>query len=229
MLMRVERRVGAAICVFLSVAGAVTLPRPARGSDGRPAGKIGDPEVDGGSSQSKGVRVGALGGVGFPRPLAVEAIVGFERMLAIGAEYSFLPPSTIGGVDLNFHAVSGDARIFPFGGPFFIGFRGGLQSLGGSMTATIASFGTLTETMTVDTWFINPRIGALFMWNSWLAVGFEAGVQIPLSTSTSSTLPSNLPSDPRITTARGTLNGITDTLGSSVIPTLDLLRIGLVL
>jgi hypothetical protein len=176
-----------------------------------------------------GARIGLLGGIGLPRPLALEAIVGIDRTVAIGGEYSFLPRSTIGGVDTTFWALAGDARIFPFRGPFFLGFRGGHQRLGGEVTETIGSFGTFNGSMTVDTWFINPRIGVLFMWDSALAVGIDAGVQIPLSSSRSTSLPAGLPNDPRVTNVTDALTSVGDTLGSSVLPTFDVLRLGLVL
>ena len=97
------------------------------------------------------------------------------------------------------------------------------------MTASLGSFGTVTDTLTVDTWFINPRVGALWMWDSSLAVGIEAGLQIPLSSSISNSLPENLPNDPRVTNATGKLFAVGDTLGNSTLPTIDLLKIGLVL
>ena len=106
---------------------------------------------------------------------------------------------------------------------------GSRERFDASMTASLGMLGSVSETLTVDTWFINPRIGALWIWDSWLAVGIEAGLQIPLSSSVSSTLPPNLPSDPRITRATNTLTAVTDALGTNVLPTVDLLRIGLVL
>jgi hypothetical protein len=228
--MRVERRV----CVELWVASAVLLvslaAKPANAADTRPARRATSAEADEGPTQKgRGVRVGALAGVGFPRPLTIEGVIGVERALAVGAEYGFMPESTIGGIDMTLWSLAGDARIFPFRGPFFVGLRGGHQRFGASATASLGSYGSVSETLTVDTWFVNPRIGALWMWDSWLAVGIEAGVQIPLSSSVSSSLPPNLPDDPRITNARQTLTRVTDALGSTALPTIDLLRIGLVL
>jgi hypothetical protein len=187
-------------------------------------------EVDEGPSREGGpLRVAALGGISFPRPFVLEGLVGVERTFAMGAEYSFLPQSTIGGVDMTFWALTADARLFPFGGPFFIGLRGGHQHLSGSLTSSLGPIGTVTGTMSVDTWIVNPRVGLLWMWNSWLAVGVEAGVQIPLSSDTSTSLPANLPSDPRVTNVVDRLSRVTDALGASTLPTLDLLRLGLVL
>ena len=227
--MRVEGRVCVGVCLLCVVAAIDTAAWPASGAAKGAPGQA-NAEVDEGRSKSgDGFRVGALGGVGFPHPLTIEGVIGVERALAVGAEYGFLPQSTIGGVDMKLWSLAGDARIFPFRGPFFLGVRGGHQRFSAAMSASLRTFGTVTDTMTVDTWFINPRIGALWMWDSWLAVGIEAGLQIPLSSNVSNSLPENLPSDPRVTTATSKLNNLADTVGNSVLPTIDLLRIGFVL
>jgi len=167
-------------------------------------------------------RVGVLGGLGFPRPLAIEGLVGIANTVAVGAEYSFLPNTTINGVDTTFWALAADARIFPFGGGFFIGARAGHQHLDGMTTVTVAPFGSATGALAVDTWFLNPRVGFLWMWHSGLALGIDAGVQLPLASTTTTTLPAGLTIDPRVTR-------VADTLGRSAIPTIDLLRLGIVL
>jgi len=218
------------VCILLAATGIVVWSDLARGAEVR--GNRWSPDAEGERalppSDSK-LRFGALAGIGLPRPLTFEALVGVDRRLAIGAEYSFLPKSTIGGVDTSLWAIAGDARIFLFGGPFFMGFRGGRQQLGGSMTATVGSFGTVTESMTVDTWFINPRIGLLWMWDSSFALGIEAGLQIPVSWEVSSTIPAGLPNDARVRDAADKLTSSLETLGTSVLPSIDLLRIGFVL
>jgi len=218
------------VCILLAASALVVWGDPARGAEIPGNGQSAYTEADRASSPSEGrFRVGALAGLGLPRPLTFEALIGVDRRLAIGAEYSFLPRSTIGGVDTSLWAIAGDARIFLFGGPFFMGFRGGHQQLGGSMTATVGTFGTVTESMTVDTWFINPRIGLLWMWDSSFALGIEAGLQIPVSWESSSTMPAGLPNDARVKDAADKLAGALDTLGTSVLPSIDLLRIGFVL
>src|SRR5215831_15152135 len=134
------------------------------------------------------IGIGALAGIGFPRPLSIEGIARFDRTLAIGAEYSMMPKLTISGVDTTLWALAASARVFPFKGPFFIGMRAGRQHLDASATITIPQLGALPESYAIDTWFINPRIGFLWTWNP-IAFGVDAGVQIPLTSSTSSTLP----------------------------------------
>jgi hypothetical protein len=220
------------VCGWILLAAAALVLRSDPASAAEVPGNRWGVNTEAGQARSPSdsrLRVGALAGVGLPRPLTFEALVGVDRTLAIGGEYSFLPRSTIGGVDTSFWAIAGDARIFPFGGPFFVGFRGGHQQLGGSTTATVGTFGVVTESMTVDTWFINPRIGLLWMWDSWFALGMEAGLQIPLTWEFSSSIPSGSPNDARMKDAAGTLTSALDTLGTSVLPTIDLLRIGFIL
>jgi hypothetical protein len=164
------------------------------------------------------VGIGAMGGVGFPRPLSIEALVRIERTVAFGAEYSLLPKMTISGVDARVWAVAADARIFPFRGAFFVGIRGGVQHASASTTLTAQGL-SIGEQLDVQTTFINPRIGFLWGKAPGLTVGVEAGIQIPLSSSVTSSLPSQVLATQGLTT-------VTDTLGKSALPTLDLLRIG---
>ena len=55
-----------------------------------------------------------------------------------------------------------------------------------------------------------------------LAIGIDAGVQIPLLTTSSSTLPAGVSAPSGVT-------DITRLLGQGVLPTVDLLRIGVVM
>ena len=169
------------------------------------------------------VHVGVLGGLGFPRPFAVEALLEIDRTVALGVEYSALPTTRIEGVDLSMHAVTGDVRIFPLpGGPFFFGARFGKQQLDGAASVTVAPYGTFDGSMAVQTWFIDPRIGLLWTFRSGITVGMNVGVQIPLSHVTTSSVPAGL-------TVPTQATAIADTLGAHVIPTVTLLQLGVVL
>jgi hypothetical protein len=166
------------------------------------------------------LRIGVIGGMGFPRPLAVEAISEISGYVALGIEYGALPPITVDGVSAGLWSVSADLRVFPFRGAFFLGLRVGRQHVGATTSITVGSFGNATEVLALDSWFLNPRAG--FLWTMWggLTLGIEAGLQVPVSPAIASSLPLAL--DP---SAQRTI----EALGSSVIPTVDLLRVGLVL
>ena len=167
------------------------------------------------SSEPSGgpIALGAIAGVGFPRPLTVEAIMVLGRAVGLGAEYSILPPINVSIVQVSMQAIAGDFRIFPFRSPVFFGVKGGLQRLDGGM-----SMNGFSQSMLAETWFVTPRIGALFSWRPGLAVGMEAGVQFPVATTT------QMPS-----LATDEIKKLTDALASTALPTVDLLRIGLML
>jgi len=93
------------------------------------------------------VRIGPIVGMGFPRPLAVEALVKIDRRFALGAEYSFAPEMTFANVDTRFRAVAADLRWFPWKGGFFLGVRAGRQWLDARTTISAGTFGSTTETM----------------------------------------------------------------------------------
>jgi hypothetical protein len=167
------------------------------------------------------VRAGVLGGVGFPRPLAVEGVLELGRLFMLGGEYSALPTTTISGAQTSMWAIAGDARVFPMRNGFFIGLRVGRQHLDESASITVTGVGAFSATNSADTTFINPRLGFLWSFGP-VALGMDAGVQIPLSTSTSNTLPPGV-------TLPSSVTDVTHALSSQLIPTIDLLRLGVVL
>lgn len=170
-----------------------------------------------GDTRMDELRVGAVAGVGFPRPLAVEALLRLGDFVAVGAEYGFLPQTSIAGVDTRLWSLAADGRVFPFRGPFFIGVLAGRQHVGASATLTVQNVGSATEQLTLDSWFVNPRIGLLWTSRTGFTFGIDAGVQIPIGTSISSTVPL-----PLYAAAEQRVNAI----GGSALPTIDLLRIG---
>lgn len=174
------------------------------------------------SSRADDVRFGLLGGVGFPRPLSIEGLVDVKRLFAVGAEYSFLPQMTIAGVQTDLWAAALDGRIFPLRGPFFVGLRAGHQHAAGHASVDAGPKGTFSESVAVDSTYFNPYLGFLWVLGPGIALGIDAGVQIPITSNTSSTLPNAVPS----TTA---LVSTVETFGKSALPTVDLLRIGFLL
>lgn len=199
----------AATCVVV----AVTYSSNARAQS---APKEGEKHPQSGDA----LRVGAVGGVGFPHPLAVEGVVLIDRLVLVGAEYSALPATTFSGVQTSLWAVAGDARVFPFRNGFFVGLRAGQQHLDQSASITVTNVGSFSGSISADTTFINPRMGFFWTWSA-LALGIDAGVQFPISTSTESRLPPGV-SPPPATSALTQLS-------QQTLPTIDLLRIGLVL
>jgi hypothetical protein len=177
--------------------------------------------ADRSDEDTESVRMGAVAGVGFPHPLAIEALVKIDGVLALGVEYSTLPKTTIATFDASFWAIAADARLFPFRNGFFIGVRGGKQVLRATTTAKLGALGTFSESGEANTWFVNPRIGFLWTWRSGFTVGIDAGVQIPIGPTLTTTLPAGMPAQ-----VDRTIASIANTFGNGVTPTVDLLRIG---
>jgi hypothetical protein len=195
--------------------GVETVDSPPRKDEAAPPPKDSDASKHDGT-----VHVGVLGGVGFPRPLAIEGVLEFDRLILIGGEYSALPTTNFSGVDTSLWALAADLRVFPMRNGFFVGLRAGKQHLAESATVTVSGI-SASGGNTADTTFLNPRLGFLWNWHA-LAIGIDAGVQIPVLTSTTSNLPAG------VTPPSGAAD-LSHTLSQSVIPTVDLLRIGVVM
>jgi len=217
----------AALSLSLPVAASAASagPRaPAPSTPAAPAARVDEPVEPRGSTSSEDtdhVRVGALAGLGLPRPLAIEALVKLERVVGLGLEYSVLPSLNIMGVSTTFWAAAADLRVFPFRSAFFVGMRAGYQRLGASTTLTVASLGSVTESVTATSWFLNPRVGFLWTWASGFTIGVDAGVQLPVSTAMETTLPQGL-----LTELDANINRVANTLGHEPTPTVDLIRLG---
>jgi hypothetical protein len=166
----------------------------------------------------KPVRIGVLGGIGFPDPFSLEALVKVRGLVSVGAEGGFLPSVTLPSVSVSMWSVSADLRVYPFHRAFFLGLRGGYQHLAASTTVVVPPYGSANEALTMNSGYLNPRLGFLWTLHSGFTVGIDAGVQVPVVRSFSTTLPEQVAILVRDNTLVKTLNG--------VLPTADLLRLG---
>ena len=207
-----------AVAVPVATSGHVARAENARQADAADARRSG--EISPREAAPAAIRVGVLGGIGFPQPLSIEGAVVLGGHVLLGAEYAALPDTNFGGVHASLWSLSGDARVFPFGGAFFVGLRAGHQRLMARARFTVESIVSLSEDLTIDSWFLNPRAG--FLWRSGvgLAFGVDAGIEIPVTAGVSSTLPLSL-----LPSAQNTI----DAIANGVVPTVDLLRVGLIL
>lgn len=191
----------------------------------------GDRPLESPTSSSAGskekIRVGALAGVGFPRPFAIEGFAKVHKVVGFGVEYSFLPKMNMFGADTSFGAVAADVRVFPFKNGLFIGLRGGHQWLASRVTISGGggvSASSSRESMEASTWFVNPRLGVLHTFDSGVTVGIDVGVQIPIAPSYSR---SGAIAGAGLTNETDkTLAGVADALGNKTTPTIDVLRVG---
>lgn len=167
------------------------------------------------------LRIGAFGGIGVPRALSIEGMIKIDDLVGIGLEYSVLPKLSVSGVDAKLNAVNADLRIFPMRNGFFVGVAVGHQRLDVTSTLTLPySLGAVAEAVSADTWFINPRIGFLWTWDPGLTLGIDAGAQIPISATFTNTIPSEL-------AVSQTATDVSHAIGKDVLPTVNLLRLGL--
>jgi hypothetical protein len=164
-------------------------------------------------------RFGINGGIGFPRPVGVGAFLQWDKHWSLGADYSLLPTTKIADVNLDFWAATAGARLYPFHGAFYVGLKSGYQHLSASGYITQSGTTALAQG-SIDTFLVNPEIGFMFTWDSGLALGFGAGIQIPLYSNATTT--SNLP-------VAADVLGAVGKIGTSSVPTVDLLRVGFVL
>jgi hypothetical protein len=182
-------------------------------SDARP-----DPDRASNDDSVHRPRFGAVAGLGFPRPLSIEALIKLDDYVAVGGEYGVLPSITVDGVETTLSSFAADGRIFPFRNAFYVGLRAGRQHVGAETGVSVESLGALNETLALDSWFLNPRIGVLWTAASGLTVGAEIGIQIPLSSDITSSLP--LAYAPEAEAERAV-----NTFGKSVLPTINLLQL----
>ena len=120
------------------------------------------------------VRIGAFGGVGFPRPLSVEAMVKIDDLVGLGVEYGALPQVTVSSVTAAMNAVAVDVRVFPMRNGFFVGLAAGRQEIDATATVAVSpALGSLSGQVSAETWYLNPRIGFLWTWRSGITIGME--------------------------------------------------------
>jgi hypothetical protein len=230
---------------LVTALSAAAIGRPAHAADGAaPPPQIAQVSPDSPAATGRGgPRLGVLAGFGFPRPLALEGLVALGDRITLGVELGVLPPVQVAGatslgtmpslirgqpatqvsmdgVRADLWSVAGDCRWFPFGGAFYVGLRAGRQHVEGSTTIHMTHLGATPETLAVDEWFVNPGVGLLWKPRGGLAFGMEAGLLVPLAPRLTSTLPLAL--DPVVRSKAYQL-------GSTVIPTVDLVRLGMVL
>jgi hypothetical protein len=187
----------------------------------------GEPRTRGGDDEPspEHFRIGVLGGVGLPRPLAIEAMIKVERLMGVGGDYGVLPTIHVSRVSASSWALAADVRVFPLKGPFFIGLRAGYQHLAAATTVTVANVGSASLAARVDSTFINPRLGFLWTWDPGITLGIDAGVQILLG----SKVATDMPALATGTVVDRELTSVANALGQAVLPTIDLLRVGILL
>ena len=167
--------------------------------------------------------------VSLVRPVNVE-ILAKTRMFGAGLEYGTFPGfiadpllrlagakkgSTTANLD-DFWALDGDLRLYPFSGSFFLGAAIGRQHLKATITETTTLSGPQTATAEVTSWFVTPRLGWLWAYDSGFTLGLELGVQLKLSADRNVTVPAQASQ-----TQRDNVNNLIDFAASLPLPSLN--------
>lgn len=183
------------------------------------------------------VRVGA--GLGFAAPNGPSvALFGRSAHVGLGLRGSYLPLVALPGSDVELArwVVSGDLRLYPFGGAVFVGgaFGHARTRMTSAREVLVADVATSARgTYYTAGWFAGPEIGfqvpiALGKGGPLLTIGADVGLAIPIA-----------PSDPRLTVSSRGLTvpvGADDpsvsalrTLAHAPIPWLNLIEVGVYL
>jgi hypothetical protein len=122
------------------------------------------------------VRLGPMLGAGFPGFMTVGANARVAKLIGLGVNYGYSPEVSVSSMSVSAWNMEGYARLYPFKSPFFIGAGVGTQKLSGK-----ASQSGGTAAGSVTTTYVAPTLGFMWTWDFGLALGFDVGVQIPVS------------------------------------------------
>jgi hypothetical protein len=175
-----------------AAAAAVLLAAPLVRADGvRSGAGPNSPGVEGhaesqgsGTKESgiiPGVLIGPRIGSDLPAPtIGVEAKV--LRYFGASFEYAFFPKIGIAGASLGYSMWNASARVYPFGGAFFIGGVYGHYGIEGSVTSAQGS-----GAVRVNSTFLGPQLGARWVQPSGFFAGIDVAWAFPLAYSSAST------------------------------------------
>jgi hypothetical protein len=131
--------------------------------------------------------VGVVAGAGLPDGVSVGLVARAFRRLGAGVTAAMLPETSLPGLDgARVVRVSGEghARVYPFGGAFFVGLGLGGMQLKGSMTERTVAFRTEQRAEGrgyASALYVAPQVGFLWLTKIGVAFGCDAGAQIPVA------------------------------------------------
>lgn len=216
--------------------GAATRPLWSNGSEGAPerdqAGRSA-PETPRPKKQPN-FQIGPVLGFGVPNLVNFGLTAKVTPYLGFGAGMGVVPKLSIpvyGQATIAYTEYDVYARVYPFGGGFFVGSGVGYEKFKGTLSRTMnLSYSTSQGSYTQDVSFateaavgvliVTPHLGYLHTFDSGFLLGFEAGALIPVQASeveVTNTLPAEVPA----TTAASLKREQEDALrqaGSQVLP-----------
>jgi hypothetical protein len=170
-------------------------------------------------------RLGALAGVGAPSIFSGEGLAKIGDWVGLTGDYGAAPSISLpvgnGGATISQTTVSAGARVFPFRGAFFVGGSVGQQSVNAKVTQSAAGQ-TGAANFSTSAIFIEPQIGFLYRTSFGLAIGCDAGLEIPVSAHGQSSVTDGIP-------LPSVLSQAMTYAEKGPIPSVNLLRLGYVL
>jgi hypothetical protein len=170
-------------------------------------------------------RLGALAGVGAPSIFSGEGLAKIGDWVGLTGDYGAAPSISLpvgnGGATISQTTVSAGARVFPFRGAFFIGGSVGQQSVTAKVTQSVQGQSGVANFST-SAIFIEPQIGILYRTSFGLAIGCDAGLEIPVSARGQSSVTDGIP-------LPSVLSQAMTYAEKGPIPSVNLLRLGYVL
>jgi hypothetical protein len=180
-----REKVGVIAAAFLFAAPLVRAEETNSGSGAALPGVTGTAErADRGTKVSgiiPGVLIGPRLSVAVPTP-TLGAEVKILRYLGASFDYGFFPKIDISGVGVSYSMWNVAARVYPWGGAFFVGAVFG--HYGVEATATVAQgSGAVRASST----FVGPQIGARWIQPNGFFVGVDLAWAFPLGYSSEAT------------------------------------------
>ena len=165
--------------------------------------------------------------LGLPLPFRVGLEAKWNNLFGLSFDYNFFPSIAFSGVSIKGTGWNLAARYYPWSRAFYVGAGFGSQTVSGSQPTVI-----LTQTRNVGVDFkstiFSPQIGWRWVWSSGFFLGLEAGVQIPLSSTT--TLVSDATAAEKLTPqyqqAEADVKKQGKAIGSQVFPQFALVQVG---
>jgi hypothetical protein len=201
-------------------------------------------------------QIGPVVGTGLPSLINFGVAIKLTRYVGAGINIGIIPTLKIsyyGQATLAYQEYDVYARVYPFGGAFFLGTGIGYEVVQGTLATTVdltpyqqgLPAGLLPNSVdyasqgSVKTLVLTPQIGIFHTFGSGFSLGFDVGLQVPIAPSqVTFNSQVNLLADPQIPEAtRLQLNnqyvkptddqvrGTLETIGRTIIPTFNV-RIG---
>lgn len=123
--------------------------------------------------------IGPVLSLGAINPLGFGLHARYGEYLGFGVDYQFLPTLTFSSASASWSLITVEARVYPFGGSFFVGGGFGYQSLNAGASMTDPAGGVVSAEGSVGVPAL--KLGLGFMGKSGFVFGIDLGFNVPLA------------------------------------------------